>query len=717
MIKIKSLTLSILVFFFAFSNCLAQQTRWFTLEELIPGGVDFYTFYPRHTTQYQWHGDQLVQLRNDSVWISDNPMKQTEKVVFTFSDIEDIIANGEDIYHLQFPLSADSPVQFFSRSGSGFYDIKKKQPLSFFTYPDKSENHDISVESQSLAYNISNNLYILDKNGKTTAISSEENKGIVYGQAVHRNEFGITKGTFWSPTGNKLAFYRMDETMVTDYPLVDTSTRIAEVRNIKYPMAGMTSHEVTVGIYDISTGKTIYLQAGDPKDRYFTNIGWSPDEKHLFLAELNRDQNQMKLLMFNATTGELEKLLFEEQHPKYVEPENPVLFVPKRTDQFIWQSKRDGHNHLYLYDVSGKLLKQLTSGNWDVTEVIGFDEKGNNLFFASTNPTPMDRHIYKLNLKNGKSTKLTTVSGIHNGTMSQSGKYLLDRFSSHNNPGMMYCLNTNNNKLTELTSIKNPYSDYLVPTVNSGTIKAADSITDLHYRFVKPADFDPAKKYPVVIYVYGGPHSQMVQNSWRYGSGGWEFYMAQKGYLVFVMDNRGTSNRGLDFENVTFRKLGIEESLDQMEGVKFLRSLPYVDHNRLGIHGWSYGGFMTINMLLRYPDVFKVGVAGGPVIDWKYYEVMYGERYMDTPQQNASGYEETSLLNKADKLKGRLLIIHGDNDPTVVWQNSIQFLDACIAAGTHPDYFIYPGHGHNMIGHDRVHLHEHITRYFDDFME
>ncbi|HOT65620.1 MAG TPA: prolyl oligopeptidase family serine peptidase, partial [Dysgonamonadaceae bacterium] len=369
----------------------------------------------------------------------------------------------------------------------------------------------------------------------------------------------------------------------------------------------------------------------------------------------------------------------------------------------------------YLYDISGKLLKQLTHGEWEVTEVTGFDAKGENLFFESTRPTPMDRHLYAIHLNSGQMQQLTTESGMHSGTISISGKYLIDRFSSSNNPGKIALIDIKNSKTTLLNSAKNPFQDYNIPTVESGTIKAADNETDLYYRLVKPYDFDPSKKYPTIIYVYGGPHSQMVQNRWRYGSGGWEMYMAQRGYLVFVMDNRGTSYRGDEFEKATFRHLGVEEAEDQMKGVEFLKSLPYVDTDRLGIHGWSFGGFMTINMLLRNPDVFKAGVAGGPVIDWKYYEVMYGERYMDTPQENPDGYRESSLLNKADQLKSRLLIIHGDEDPTVVWQNSLQFLKSCIQNGTHPDYFIYPGHEHNMMGHDRVHLHEHITRYFDDF--
>lgn len=660
------------ILLFAFSSALsAQQTKQFTLDELIPGGKDFYNYYPRIAEQYRWRGDSLLQISGDSVFYVENPFS-IQKKTFLLNQRTD-----------------------------------KERATKFFNNEDDNRSF--------TAFNKENNLFIKDKEEKETAISNEENKGIVYGKSVHRDEFGINKGTFWSPNGEKLAFYRMDETMVTDYPIVDISTRIASEKSVKYPMAGETSHEVTIGIYDTKTAKTVYLKTGEPKDKFLTNVAWSPDGRWIYVAELNRGQNRMKLNRYDALSGNLDKTLFEETHPKYVEPQNPVLFVKNKPNQFVWQSNRDGYNHLYLYDVSGKLLKQLTKGNWEVTNVIGFDEKGENLFFVSTHPTPMDRHIYSVNLKNDKTTRHTSAQGMHSASLSASGRYVIDRYSSHDNPGTIDLINARNGKTVTLASARNPFAGFSIPSVETGTIKAADNKTDLHYRMIKPANFDAAKKHPVAVYVYGGPHSQMVQNRWRYGSGGWEMYMAQKGYVVFVLDNRGTSNRGFDFENVTHRQLGVEEAKDQMRGVEFLKSLPYVDADRMGIHGWSYGGFMTINMLLRYPDVFKVGVAGGPVTDWKYYEVMYGERYMDTPQENPDGYAETSLLNKADRLKSRLLIIHGDEDPVVVMQHSLQFLKSAIGAGTHPDFFVYPGHEHNMMGRDRVHLHEHITRYFEDF--
>ena len=705
------------VLLLATANINAQQTKQFTLEELIPGGKDFYNFYPRLPIQYQWQGDKLISVKNDSVWVTENlqnPDKQT--FLFSYDYLQQTLPKEQqgEIYQVNFPETQELVI-FYGSKGIGLYGLKDKKAVGFFAFPEKSENHQLSPLNTFLAYTIDNNLYVLDRAGKQTAVSNETNKGIVYGQAVHRNEFGIDGGIFWSPKGNKLAFYRMDETMVTDYPLVDISARIAQLKNIKYPMAGMTSHEVTIGVFDPNTQTIVYLKTRGPKDHYLTNVAWSPDEQFIYVAELNREQNHLQLNRYNATTGDFDKTLFEETDSRYVEPQHPVMFVANHPDRFVWQSRRDGYNHLYLYDISGKLLKQLTHGEWEVTEVTGFDAKGENLFFESTYPAPMDRHLFVINLNSGKMQQLTTESGMHSGTISISGQYLLDRFSSNDNPGKIYLINMRNKKTTLLSAAKNPFQDYNIPTVESGTIKAADDKTDLYYRLVKPYDFDPSKKYPTIIYVYGGPHSQMVQNRWRYGSGGWEMYMAQRGYLVFVMDNRGTSYRGDEFEKATFRHLGVEEAKDQMKGVEFLKSLPYVDANRMGIHGWSFGGFMTINMLLRNPDVFKAGVAGGPVIDWKYYEVMYGERYMDTPQENPDGYRESSLLNKVDQLKSRLLIIHGDEDPTVVWQNSLQFLKSCIQNGTHPDYFVYPGHGHNMMGHDRVHLHEHITRYFDDF--
>nr|WP_242052447.1 MULTISPECIES: S9 family peptidase [Dysgonomonas] len=693
-----------------------------TLEDLTPGGKTFSKYRAEMPRQLGWYGDKLTYIKGDSVMIAPNTDKEKPQVLLSLQDINSGMGFDKDE-----ALKSLNTIQFISPQSNNIliatpdkiylYDFVTKKIMAAFLSLDGIDNHEWSEKSRMLAYTKDNNLYIQDSEGKETAVTNETNTGIVSGQSVHRNEFGINKGIFWSPAGNLLAFYRMDETMVTDYPLVDISARIAKLKNIKYPMAGMKSHHVTVGVYNPATQQTVYLKTGTPKEKYLTNIAWSPDEKNIYIAEVNRGQDTCIVRSYDAASGKLQTTLFTEIHPKYVEPENPVLFLKNEPSKFLWQSERDGFNHLYLYDTTGKLLKQITSGKWDVTSVLGFDEKGENLFYVSTEVSPIEKHIYKLNLKTGKREQLSKEEGVHDGMLSASGKFICDRYTSQNNPGKVTITETKSNKSYIYYSAKNPYRNVQLPEITLGKLKANDNVTDLYYRLVKPLNFDPNKKYPVIVYVYGGPHSQMVDNSWMGQVRGWDIYMAEKGYVVFTMDNRGTSNRGIDFENITHRRLGVVETDDQMTGVEYLKSLAYVDADRIGVHGWSYGGFMTLNLMLRHPETFKVGVAGGPVTDWKYYEVMYGERYMDSPQENQEGYKNSSMVERAGDLKGRLMLIHGDEDPTVVMQQSLQFLHSAIKKGTHPDFFIYPGHGHNMTGRDRVHLHEHITRYFEDFLK
>ncbi|GAB6123016.1 S9 family peptidase [Dysgonomonas termitidis] len=693
-----------------------------TLEDLTPGGKTFSKYRAEMPRQLSWHGDKLTYIKGDSVMIAPNTDKEKSQVLLSLQDINSGMGLDQEeslksLHTIQFISPESDEILIATPDKIYLYDFVAKKITATFLSLDKMNNHDWSGKSRMLAYTKDNNLYIQDSEGKETAITSETDQGIVSGQSVHRNEFGINKGTFWSPAGNLLAFYRMDETMVADYPLVDISARIAKLKDIKYPMAGMKSHHVTVGVYNPVTQQTVYLKTGTPKEKYLTNIAWSPDEKSIYIAEVNRGQDTCIVRSYDAATGKLQTTLFTETHPKYVEPENPVLFLKNDPSKFLWQSERDGFNHLYLYDTTGKLLKQITSGRWDVTSILGFDEKGENLFYVSTEVSPIEKHIYRLNLKTGKRERLSKEEGVHDGMLSASGKYICDRYTSQNNPGKVSVTETKPNKSYIYYSAKNPYKNVQLPEISLGKLKANDNTTDLYYRLVKPLNFDPDKKYPVIVYVYGGPHSQMVDNSWMGQVRGWDIYMAEKGYVVFTMDNRGTSNRGMDFENITHRRLGVVETEDQMTGVEYLKSLAYVDADRIGVHGWSYGGFMTLNLMLRHPETFKVGVAGGPVTDWKYYEVMYGERYMDSPQENPEGYKNSSMVERAGDLKGRLMLIHGDEDPTVVMQQSLQFLHSAIKKGTHPDFFIYPGHGHNMTGRDRVHLHEHITRYFDDFLK
>ena len=548
-------------------------------------------------------------------------------------------------------------------------------------------------------------------------ITTDGNRQLTYGESVHRNEFGIEGGLFLSPDKQAVAFYRMDQRMVTDYPQVNTFNRVATYEPDSYPMAGMKSHKVTVGIYTFSTGKTVWLDFGDVTDRYFTNICWSPDSKEIYLFEVNRDQTDTSLDVYDSATGKKLRTLYTEHDDKYTEPQNPVMFLPWDSKKFLMFSQKSGYMHLYLMTTEGKMLKQLTDGNFVIQEVLGFCEKTKSVIIATNEIHPLQRNLYSVDIKKGTRTLLDNGRGYHYGILSDDGEKMIDSYSTPEEPRVYDIIDVVKKKRKEFFRSEDPWKGFAVPTFKSGSIKSADGVTDLYYRMVLPPDFDEKKKYPTVVYVYGGPHARNVQAQWHWASRSWETYMAQKGYILFILDNRGSSERGKEFEQVTFRHLGVEEMKDQMCGVDFLKSLPYVDADRMGVHGWSYGGFMTISLMANYPDVFKVGVAGGPVIDWKWYEVMYGERYMDTPEQNPEGYQETSLINKAGNIKGRLQVIIGMNDPTCVPQHTLQFLDACVKAGTQPDCFFYPGEGHNMVGHASVHLHERITRYFDDFLK
>lgn len=703
--------------------------KQFTLEDLNFGGNNYHNMVPKNR-YLTWWGDQLVRRNTDECSLV-NKQNGKETVMFTVDDINKWAGTDDStkirhLFYASFPYPNKSLVLITGKKERMLIDFKSKKVV--WRQNCEGENFaEWNAASKAVAFVKDDNLFVTNGEGKTTQLTTDGSREIVYGQSVHRDEFGIYKGTFWSPDGQSLAFYRMDQSMVADYPLVNIDTRIATETPIKYPMAGETSHKVTVGIYNLKTGKTIYLKAGDPTDRYFTNIAWSPDCKKVYMIELNRDQTDMQLVSYDAATGDKLETLYKEHNDKYVHPMTPITFLPWDDSKFILQSEKDGYNHLYLFNTKGEQLKQITSGKWVVLDLAGFNKSKKSAIILSTECSPIQNNLYMVNIETGKRTLLDNGKGFHATTrgagghcdiiLSSTGKYIYDNYSEPDVPRKINIISTDNAKNVNYFTAADPWKGYNVPEYSCGTIKAADGTTDLYYRMVKPVNFDPNKKYPTVVYVYGGPGIRNVEARWHYASRGWETYMAQKGYLLFILDNRGSCDRGRDFEQATFRHLGVEEMKDQIKGVEYLKSLAYVDTTRLGVHGWSFGGFMTTSLMTTYPDVFKVGVAGGPVIDWKWYEVMYGERYMDTPQANPEGYAETSLINKAKNLKGKLQIIIGTDDPTVVPQHAISFLKACIEAGTQPDFFVYPGEGHNMMGHQSVHLHERITQYFEDYLK
>ncbi len=694
----------------------AQEKKFFTPAD---ASYNNRSLYAQRPNQLKWVGDQdiLMKVDGDQI-VTMTPGGKKEATFLTLEELNGYSREAGIDSLRRIPRLTwlnDRQAYFYSMGRDGIalnrLDIKKKTIELMTTVPQGTDNHNICEPTMRVAYTIANNLYVADGDNQIQITDNPE--GVIAGQSVHRNEFAINGGIFWSPDGSQLAYYSMDERMVTDYPLVDITERIATAKPIKYPMAGMTSHQVTLHIYDMATGKDLTIKTGEPVEQYLTAITWNPDNKRIYIGVLNREQNHLKFNEYSTVNGDFIQTIFEDFDEQWVEPQGPAYFLPNNPDQFIWKAQRDGYYHLYLYTISKNQVKQLTKGDFVITDFDGFSKDGQYIYYRSTEVSPLERHCYRMNIKNGKVTKLTTEHGTHDITPSKSGKYFIDMYNSTDVPLNVDLQDQNGKFVSRLYEAPNPLKDYNLGETTLGTLKAEDGQT-LYTRLIKPYNFDSSKKYPVIVYVYGGPHAQLITDTWTAGGGIYLNYLAQEGFLVFTLDNRGSADRGEAFEQCIHRQCGQLEMHDQMTGIEWLKTLPYVDAERIGSDGWSYGGFMSTTLKINHPEVFKVSVAGGPVLDWKYYEIMYGERYMDTPDENPEGYKLTSLENKTRKLEGKLLMIHCTTDPVVMWQHSLEFVENCIHNGKQLDYFVYPGHDHNVSGMDRAHLITKITQYFKD---
>ena len=708
------LSLTVLVTFAL--PALAQEKKLFTTAD---ASYNNRALYAQRPNQLKWVGDTDILMKVKGEEIVTMTLGSKEEASFLTLDELNGYAQQAGLDSLrripQLTWLNAYQASFYALGKSGItlnrLDLKKKTIESLTSIPQEAENQMLCENTMRIAYTIDNNLFVADGDKQIQITDNPE--GIVAGQSVHRNEFAIDGGIFWSPDGKLLAYYSMDERMVTDYPLVDITERVATAKPIKYPMAGMTSHQVTLHVYNIATGKEIVVKTGEPVEQYLTAITWNPDNKRIYIGVLNREQNYLRFNEYNAITGDFIQTIFEDRDEQYVEPQGPAYFLPDNPDQFIWKAQRDGYYHLYLYTISKGTVRQLTKGDFVITDFNGFSKDGSKIYYRSTEVSPLERHCYVMDIKSGKVTKLTKEHGTHDVTPSADGKYFLDTYSSIDVPLNIDLQDRNGKFVSRLHQAENPLKDYHIGETTLGTLTAEDGQT-LYTRLIKPYNFDASKKYPVIVYVYGGPHAQLITDTWTAGAGIYLNYLAQEGFLVFTLDNRGSADRGEAFEQCIHRQCGQLEMRDQMTGIEWLKTLPYVDADRIGSDGWSYGGFMSTSLKINHPETFKVSVAGGPVLDWKYYEIMYGERYMDTPQENPEGYELTSLENKTDKLEGKLLMIHCTTDPVVVWQHSLVFVENCIHNGKLLDYFVYPGHDHNVYGMDRAHLIMKITQYFKD---
>lgn len=701
--------------FMVMGGLATAQTQKFTMAEAVNGLRS--NLAVKNISQFSWSkdGKSYINAVKNAYLITDIKTRKQDTLVSLYQINKNTAAKLKSFPQITFInnnsgyFKSGNQMMWAEKSGSE-WKVKSTSKMD-----DAAANFKMFSDNQTFAYTIKNNLFV-NKNGVATAVTNEQNENIISGQAVHRNEFGINEGIFPAPNSNSVAFYKMDQTMVTDYPIIDWSVTPAVNTNIKYPMAGQTSHEVKLGIYNIKNATTIFVDVEGPKDQYLTAISWSPDSKYIFIGVLNRGQNHLKFNQYNANTGKFIKTLFEETNDKYVEPQKPLTFFPNSNTDFIWQSQRTGYNHLFHYNLDKGLVSQITKGDWLVNDILGFNEKKKEIFFSSTKDSPKEKHLYKVNWNNFKIERLDTAPGIHTGILSDDGAYLYDSYSNANTPRVANYISTSNGKSTNILTSENTLKNYLRPEIKEVNLTADDG-TPLYGKIILPTHFDPNKKYPTIVYLYNGPHLQLVTNTFPASGNLWYEYMAQNGYIIFTMDGRGSSNRGMKFEQAVFRNLGTTEMEDQMKGVDYLKSLPYVDSSKMGIHGWSFGGFMTTSFMLKHPDVFKVGVAGGPVIDWNMYEIMYTERYMDTPQENPQGYKIANLLDKVQNLKGKLLMIHGAQDDVVIWQQSMKFIKSAVDNGVQMDYFVYPGHAHNVIGKDRVHLMQKVTDYFDEYLK
>jgi dipeptidyl-peptidase-4 len=659
----------------------------------------------------------VVKTNNGDAWVRLQFPSGLADTVLTLKEINTDLYRKDSLKsfpNLQW-ISANEV--YFSWKNCFFLGMKADRNWNFMPWIQismEAENIHLDPATKNIIYTVNNNLFVTSKDNFTYNITDLQDPNIICGKAVHRNEFGIDDGIFINPTCTKIAYYKMDQTMVADYPIVDWSVMPAKVATIKYPMAGATSHEVSIPIFDLKTQKTTVLQIDGPADQYLTCVTWKPDGTSIYVGVLNRAQNHLILNEYNATTGAFVKTLFEEKNDKYVEPQHELTFIPGKPNEFIWWSQRDGFMHLYLYNTDGKMMRQLTKGNWVVNELVSVTN--DQVFFTSTKKSPLEKQLSVVQLKNSQIRDLTTAPGTHTVSMNANGAYFYDLFTNDTVPKIAYVGNVILGRSDTLLKAKNTLLDFDRPVVKSVNLKATDG-TSLFAKMILPTHFDSTKTYPIIVYLYNGPHVQLIKNSFPASGNLWYEYMAQKGYIVFTMDGRGSSNRGLQFEQAVFRQLGTVEMDDQLQGVAYLKNLVYVDTNRMGIHGWSFGGFMTTSFMLRHPGVFKVGVAGGPVLDWSMYEVMYGERYMDTPKENPEGYAANKLTDKVSQLKGKLLLIHGTSDDVVVMQHSINAIKKSVEEGVQIDYFVYPNHLHNVRGKDRVHLMQKITDYFDTYLK
>ncbi|MBN1155336.1 DPP IV N-terminal domain-containing protein [candidate division KSB1 bacterium] len=603
-----------------------------------------------------------------------------------------LLTDGEDFYIHTIATSITEQLTF---------DAKEK------TFPV------FSPDGKYVSFIMEHNLFIIDLSSrKLIRLTTEGAEHYLIGRFdwVYEEEFEVRQGYFWSHDSRKIAFYYMDESLEPEFPIVDFSEVHNTVETIRYPKPGDPNAIVCIGVVDIDNGTMTWMDIGEETDIYIPRIQWLPDGKHLSIQRMNRRQNHLELLIADAETGESKVILEEKEDHGWIRVHDDLMFLKDRK-QFIWTSDRSNFRHIYLYDLNGKIVKRLTRGEWDVKSVIGIDEKKKFVYFEGSTESPFESHLYKIDLNGHGLTRLTQRNGNHNVMLSDDHKFYIDRYSDFHVPTEITLYDIEGREIALMNeSAASKLTDYqlVLPEFMRVPTEDGDYVYATMY---KPGDFDSTRKYPVIFEVYGGPGSNSLSKQWRGTYYLWYQYLLQQGYIIVNLDNRGTGGRGSEFSKQVYRRLGEYEVKDMINGAKYLSSLPYIDTDRLGIWGWSYGGYATILNLLNAADYFKVGVAVAPVTSWYNYDSIYTERYMDTPSNNSDGYKAASTLTYAENLKGKLLLIHGTADDNVHLANTMQLAQKFQQLNKQFDLMLYPGKEHSLYG-VRYHLFEMITGYF-----
>lgn len=574
---------------------------------------------------------------------------------------------------------------------------------------------DFSPDGKKVAFVRDNNMYVFDMtSGKETAISTDgEWNKIIYGTMdwVYEEEFGITKGFEWSPDGKYIAYYRMDESKVKEFTLTYHGELYPEEYRYKYPKAGEDNSLVDIYVYDVAAGKSVKMDAGAETDQYIPRIYWTYQPGKLVMFRMNRLQNHLDLLLADASTG-ASSVLLAEDNKYYVDIFDNTKFL-KDGSGFIFTSEKSGYNHIYYYGMDGKLKKQLTSGNWDIAEVSGIDEKNKMVYYISFEDGPMNKMLYSVSF-DGVKKKITSTLGSHSVTFSSDFAYYIDNWSDANTaPKYSICNNKGKEQLVleDNADLNKKMEEYGFSKEEFFSFKTSENV-ELNGWMIKPANMKKGKKYPVFMYMYGGPGVNTVENSFGYFDFAWFQMLAQKGYIVVSVDNRGTGGRGEEFKKCTYMQLGKHEVADQIEAAKYLGTLDYVDKSRIGVFGWSFGGYLSTLCMTKGNEYFKTGIAVAPVTNWRYYDNIYTERFMRTPQENAEGYDSNSPINFVKKLKGKYLLVHGTTDDNVHVQNSMDLVSALVNANREFDMFFYPNKNHGIYGgYTRYHLYNKMTNF------